>query len=251
MNITCLASSSAGNCYLIKTDSDAFLLEAGIKRHQIVSNLMRQKTPMTITRLSGVAVTHHHGDHARSAAELGSYNIPIFASPETLKLAQVKSHQYPIITVDGWSRIINIGQSLELTAFELEHNNSDGTACLGNYGYILYDKIANERLLFINDCKLVKWDFSKSKFDYIMIECNHNDELLDRKDIQIVRTAQSHMSLATCKLTLSKMDLSNTQAIYLMHMSDGNCDQNRCLKEVMELTGKPTYACLKDGGFSE
>jgi hypothetical protein len=46
------------------------------------------------------------------------------------------------------------------------------------------------------------------------------------------------------------MNLSKTKAIYLMHLSDSNSDQERMIKEVQELTGKPTYVCLKDGGVA-
>jgi hypothetical protein len=58
------------------------------------------------------------------------------------------------------------------------------------------------------------------------------------------------MSLYATLKTLKSMNLKNTEKIYLMHMSDGYSDQERMVKEVEKATGVPTYACLRDGGFS-
>ena len=35
--------------------------------------------------------------------------------------------------------------------------------------------------------------------------------------------------------------MSKVEAIFLLHLSDGNSDAERFKREVMELTGKPTY----------
>jgi hypothetical protein len=34
-----------------------------------------------------------------------------------------------------------------------------------------------------------------------------------------------------------------------MHLSDGYSDQEKMMNEVQAATGKPTYVCLKNGGF--
>jgi len=92
--------------------------------------------------------------------------------------------------------------------------------------------------------------------DYVMIECNHNNELLNTNDWRIVRTAQAHQSLETVITELKKFNLEKTKAIYLMHLSvphgesAGNADEKLMVKSIQEISGIPVYACLQDGGFS-
>ncbi len=236
MNINCLASSSAGNCYLITNTKTTLILEAGIRFKEIKNKLLDHG--IILTRVNAVAVTHSHGDHSMAAQEMSLF-APILASKETLDEANVRRNRYEL-TPWEW---VNI-RTMRIQAFEVDHD------CPGAYGFIVEDLETEERLLFINDTKLVRWDFSKHYFDYIMIECNHVDDILDLKENRTKRTAEAHMSLRTTKLTLERMNLANVKAIYLMHLSDGNSDQARMIHEVKAATGKPTYACLKNGGVA-
>jgi phosphoribosyl 1,2-cyclic phosphodiesterase len=237
MEIICLASSSSGNSYLVKNDDTILLLEAGIQYQEIVHKL--NSLGINITRVKAVAVTHEHGDHARSAAKLSEF-MPVIASSDTLaKISGLKS-KWPI---KEWQDIAHVG-SMWITGFYVDHDTP------GAMGFIVYDQMNDEKLLFVNDTKFIRYNFSAQLFDYIYIECNYNEEIISLKDVRTRRTANSHMSLETVKKTLLKMNLTQTRGIYLMHLSDGNSDQNRMIKEVMESTGIPTYACLKNGGFA-
>jgi len=239
MKIDCLASSSAGNCYMIQNEHTRLMVECGLPMKPIRTRLLHLSPPVLFSTIDACLVTHQHGDHARSIQEMSTY-CPIIASQDTLKACKVHGSKWPM---KEWE-IAHV-KSFIVQPFAVDHD------CEGAYGFIILDKETGESVLFINDTKLVKYDFFKYQFDYIMIECNHNDELLDTGDYRIVRTAQSHTSLETTLLTLSKMDMTKVKMIYLMHMSDGNSDQERCVREVKMLTGRPTTACLKDGGVSE
>lgn len=245
MKIICLASGSSGNCHIIKSENTILMIEAGISMKTISQRLFNLDPHILLTDINAVVVTHQHGDHARAALEMSVFS-PIIASPETLSKCKIKNHMLPVFP---WQKNIRVGD-LQIIPFDVDHD------CAGAYGYIIHDTITDERLLFVNDTKYIKYDFSQYKFDYLMIECNHNDELLDTGDYRIVRTAQSHQSLETVVAELKKFDLSNTKAIYLMHLSvphgasAGNSDEPRMIREVQEITGRPVYACQANGGFS-
>ena len=53
------------------------------------------------------------------------------------------------------------------------------------------------------------------------------------------------MELETTKGILRVNDLTNTQNIVLIHLSDGNSDETRFVREIAGLTGKPTIAAKK------
>jgi phosphoribosyl 1,2-cyclic phosphodiesterase len=232
VDIITLASSSNGNCYIIKSHNQALMVEAGLPAKEIHRRLF--KNQIDFAEIMAVVVTHSHGDHAIAALDL-SASLPILASYETLKACGIKRNGYAMREWDP----VNIG-AFTVTSFSVDHD------CDGAVGFIIETK--DERLLFINDTKLVKWDFSGFDFDHVMIECNHCDDVLNLKDERTRRVAQSHMSLESTKLTLKKMNLQRTPAVYLMHLSTGNADEKRMIHEVQQAIGVPTYACQRDGG---
>lgn len=62
------SSGSSGNCYLIKSESTAVLVDAGISRKKIYEGLERTGTP--IEQLTALLITHEHSDHTKSIRTL-------------------------------------------------------------------------------------------------------------------------------------------------------------------------------------
>jgi len=147
-------------------------------------------------------------------------------------------YQHLVLKTD---KPIDIG-TFKIWAFELNHD-------VPAYGFIIKDTTTSDKLLFINDTEYVRWDFKDAKSNEIMIECNHNYELINKIEPYRARSIKSHMELGATIKTLKKMNLSATNNIYLMHLSDGYSDQELMMTEVQKATGKPTYICLKNGGF--
>ena len=58
------ASGSSGNCYLIKNQRSAILIDAGISGKKIFQGLEETGTPFEA--VSAVLVTHEHIDHVKS-----------------------------------------------------------------------------------------------------------------------------------------------------------------------------------------
>ena len=58
------ASGSSGNCYVVKDEKTAILIDAGISGKRILEGLRDTETP--VDRVAAVLVTHEHTDHIRS-----------------------------------------------------------------------------------------------------------------------------------------------------------------------------------------
>lgn len=58
------ASGSSGNCYLVKNDSGALLIDAGISGKKIFTGL--EETGTSYEDVLGILITHEHTDHIRS-----------------------------------------------------------------------------------------------------------------------------------------------------------------------------------------
>ena len=122
--------------------------------------------------------------------------------------------------------------------FELNHD-------VFNLGFLLANQ-EGEKLLYASDTSYIRYRFQG--LTHIMIEANYSLDIL-RANVEAGsvpatlknRLLKSHFSLENVKEFLKANDLGKVQEIWLLHMSNGNSDSERFKREVMELTGKPTY----------
>lgn len=232
MEIINLASSSAGNCYIIKEQGRCFMIEAGISVGLIRSRLFKAR--IALNQIEGVAVSHSHGDHACSAKWMSQFANIYMSADNDLML----DNRFPMTE---WQRY-KVSDTFGIIGFPLPHD------CKGTFGFLIDCK--GKLILFVPDTPYLPFRFNMP-IDTIMIECNYNEEVIDRMDARTKRTAQSHMSLFATIKALEGINKDKTETIYLMHLSDGNSDQRKMIDAVQRKFGIPTYACLKEGGFSE
>jgi phosphoribosyl 1,2-cyclic phosphodiesterase len=234
MNVYCLASSSKGNSYIIQNDTTTLLVEAGLDFNTTRSRL----TSLNIktSDIDAILITHKHGDHLNKKT-VSRFNVPVISNDDVINSID---HNLKWLAAPFARLII---KDIKIIPFELDHD-------VKSYGYIIEDMNSGNKLLFINDTEFVRWNFEAYNFKTIMIECNHMHDLI--KDIPVYRqrSIKSHMSLYATIKTLKSLNLSATESIYLMHLSDGYSNQEIMKKEVEKATGIPTYVCGKNGGYS-
>ena len=79
-----LFSSSKGNSTYIASDRTCILIDAGVGKKQLTDEL--KHAGADAKELSGIVVTHEHGDHIKSVGSLSrAYNLPVYANEETWK----------------------------------------------------------------------------------------------------------------------------------------------------------------------
>lgn len=235
MEIKSLASSSKGNCYLISDGSSRLMVECGIPIDRV-----RDEIPLTC--LDGCLISHDHKDHCKYVKDIAPY-CDIYASPGTIAVLDLGAFKYrgnPLIP----GRLITI-KSFKVLAFQTKHDAADPV------GFLIYSTVTEETLFFATDTFYISQQFS-DKFDYIMIECNYQLELLEknlRRELVTVaaskRLLSSHMEFENVKNFLKKLDLEKTKKIYLLHLSNRNSNAEEMKKGIMELTGKPVEICAE------
>lgn len=234
MKITCLASSSAGNCYLVENNAgNKLLIEAGLPYSTIRKKLLM--VGVGINDLSACLVTHAHSDHSIGMKQLSDHLLT-YANRETVKLYGGKK----ATILNAWNKVYI--DDYIVTPFDLDHD-------VAAFGFIIED--SQERLLFVNDTKFIRWDLSTYEFDYIMIEANYNDELIDVTLDRNKRTLNSHLSLDTVISTLQTLKLDRLKEIYLLHLSDHNSNEELMFKKLSEATKKRILIANKNGGVKE
>jgi phosphoribosyl 1,2-cyclic phosphodiesterase len=211
------------------------MVECGLEYPKLRKALTTES--IDLMRVSGCLITHAHSDHCKGANVLSRF-ITVYASQETIDRLELSRYK-PLIE----AHVNVIHNEWKVIPFTVEHDIS------GAYGFII--KSNDHSLLFVNDTKLVEWNLSAFKFNTVMIECNYVDELIDMESIKSKRTINSHMALSTTIATLKALDLSKCEAIYLMHLSDGNSNERLMIDTVNKATGIKTYACGKWGNINE
>lgn len=229
IDIKVLASSSAGNCYLLNDGTSQIMLEAGIPLRQ-----MQKACGFTVTKSVGCLITYEHQDHSKAVNDLINLGIDCYMSEGTANAIQISNYKK-----------IKAGQqfnagSWKIIAFNTQHDAAEPL------GYLLLSQTTNEKLVFITDSYYVKYTFPD--LDYMLVECNYANDILDKNVEDGVihpnmakRVRRSHMSLDSCKDLLIANDLSKVKEIWLCHLSDNNSDAERFKKEIAAVSGRPVY----------
>jgi ribonuclease BN (tRNA processing enzyme) len=237
MKLHILGSNSLGNCYVLESASGSLIVEAGV-RFLEVKKALRFK----INGIVGAIISHHHNDHAKYIGELVASGVLVLASEETLAAKQLLGAPF--------TRVIRPLHGIKVSDFKimpiaLNHSNNDGSRC-ECLGFVI-DHPESGRILFVTDTMTL--DMIVPRMTHIMIEANYADDILTRNiengsvpPAMRPRLLKSHMEIGTTKLILQDNDLSDVNNIILIHLSDGNSDEQRFVKEITELTGKCVYA---------
>lgn len=221
-------SSSSGNNYVLIDGDSSIMLEAGLSPKKMAS------LGVKLSKIDALLITHEHGDHTKYAKDiLLSGRCDIWASEGTL------NH----LGIDRRSHVLKdrkeqkIGQ-WRVLPFKAIHDDEKVRA-REPLGFFIQSP-SGERLVFATDTNMIRGKFPK--VNYWLVECNHDVEMVRQSSYPKFlqdRIIKTHMSIDSCKEFFSRVDLSVTKQIYLLHLSDSNSDPSRFKNEIEEITGKP------------
>jgi len=161
--------------------------------------------------------------------------IDCYMSRGTAEALGISGHRINVIKTKQQFRI----GAWAILPFETQHDAQEPL------GFLLANQ-AGDKLLYATDTYYIRYKFHG--LTHIMVECNYSLDILNRnveagavpKELKN-RLLKSHFSLENVKRFLQANDLSKVEAIFLLHLSDGNSDAERFKREIQSLTGKPTY----------
>lgn len=230
MILRVLGSSSRGNCYLLQSEKtgEVLILEAGVKIATI-----KKALSFNVEKVVGCIITHEHGDHAKSAADLANAFIPVYMSEGTAKAKHLE-HVSTVHMVQPL-KAFSVG-SFDIMPFPTEHDAAQP------YGYLIKHPECG-CVLFATDTYYLRYRFPG--VTNIMIECNYSlDKLRDNMAKGLIdhkrynRTIKSHMSYQTCMETLMANDLTKVNNIVLIHLSADNSNADEFRKGIERVTHK-------------
>lgn len=227
IDILALGSSSSGNAYRITDGHTPLLLEAGIRYKDI-----QRALEFRMSEVAGCLITHEHGDHSKSAADVMRAGITVYTSAGTAAALALSGHRLrPIVSLQEFS----IG-TWTILPFGVEHDAAEPL------GFLLANR-DGDKLLFVTDTYFVRYRFQG--LTHIMVECNYSIKILNaniadgRVPVAMKkRLLRSHFGLEHVKEMLQANDLRKVEEIWLLHLSDTNSDEAVFKREIQELTGK-------------
>lgn len=226
--IKVIGTGSQGNCYLIQAnENEKLLVECGLPFKKILEGL-----DFNLKGVFSCLITHEHKDHCKASKDLLEKGISIYTNKETAINLGIISH-YRCYTTQN--ETFKIG-GFTITSFESNHTNNDNTKCPSQCFIIHHKDIG--KILFVTDTYYLKYKFKD--IDYMLVEANYTEDILDTLEEHRARIIKSHMSLETLKKSLITWDLTKTKKIVLIHLSSSNADPDRFRNEVQELTGIDT-----------
>lgn len=235
MILKILGSNSLGNCYILENKDEALIIEAGIKLVNV-----KKALEYNISKIAGCLVSHEHNDHAGYYMEYLSMGFPVL-SPGDVYRRKGYSVMPPFAKIVHPGHGYKVG-NFKVIPFEVQHD-------VPAFGYQV-DHPDMGRLVFLTDTFYCEYTFEN--VNHWLIEANYADDILDRNiadgrtpSSMRPRLLKSHMEIETTKGLLSANDLAETRNIVLIHLSDGNSDEQRFVDEIVKLTGKPVVAANK------
>lgn len=217
MYLKCLGSSSAGNCYLLTSNSgETLILDCGIPIKEIKKGLN-----WNIRNVVGCIVSHVHSDHSKSLNDFKSMGIPIIApylddNRKSMNMGEFTVKPFDLTTIDGrWT-----------------HTNANGEPC-PIFGFLITHKEMG-RMLYITDCEVVKWKFKD--INHILLGVNYDKDLIDRDNTgKANHVFRGHLSIDTACDFVKANYSDGLQNVIMCHLSAENADSDSFIEKMKKV----------------
>ncbi len=216
-----LASGSSGNCYLVKDNKTAILIDAGISGKRIFQGLEETGTSRDMVR--AIIVTHEHIDHVKS--------LPVVSRriPELSVYANASTWEAIERPVDELrKRIFVTGEEFSIgdfviKPFAISHDAAEPV------GFSIYN--GNRKISFCTDSGHITEEIFEEihDADLLLLEANHEKEMVlyGRYPYplkQRILSNEGHLSNVTAGQWLSRIvkRLPKRRRVLLGHLSREN-----------------------------
>ena len=217
-------SGSCGNCYYLKNDNEAILIDAGVGIRRIKRIITEYGIKMGIVK--AILITHDHADHVKNVGVISKeYNLDVYATEKVhtgiensyMIKQKIASNHKKTIAVEAPFQI----ESFEITPFALPHDASE------NMGYCIHCN--NEIFSIMTDVGAVTDNVKRfiKISNYLVIEANYDPEMLRvgrYPDIlkNRITSGTGHLSNFQAANALSECFHENLKNVWLCHLSEEN-----------------------------
>ena len=232
MRFEALASSSAGNAYVVSDKDTRILLECGVSHSKL-----QKLSGFKLSEFQACLVSHEHKDHAKSVQELIERGMAVYMSQGTAEALETDGTE-----LIGHMEQFNVG-SLDIVPFTTFHDAREPL------GFLIKSRVDGDVLAFATDTVNLRYKFPG--LNILAIEANYDKNILERCEKMPekvrYRISNAHMEIDTLCDYLRGLDLSRCREIHLLHLSDATSHEGHFINKVSRAVPKgiEITACKK------
>ena len=232
MRFEALASSSAGNAYVVSDQDTRILLECGVSHSKL-----QKLSGFKLSEFQACLVSHEHKDHAKAVAELIERGMAVYMSPGTAEVLETEG-----VELMEHMAQFHVG-SLDIVPFTTFHDAREPL------GFLVKSRVDGDVLAFATDTVNLRYQFPG--LNILAIEANYDKAILERCERMPekvrYRITNSHMEIDTLCDYLRTLDLTQCREIHLLHLSDATSHEGHFLNKVARAVPKgiEIVACKK------
>ena len=219
MRFASLGSGSEGNGLLVEVGDTRILMDCGFGLRDTITRLAR--LGVSPEQLSGVVVTHEHGDHISGVAKLARrFDIAVWLTHGTLR-AQAKAfaHIPKLNEIDAHTPFAI--DAIQVQPYPVPHDAAEPVQ------YVFSDGARRLGVLTDAGCSTPHIEATLSACDALVLECNHDSELLANGEYpyslkQRVGGRYGHLNNRQSAEILANLDASRLQHLIAAHLSHKN-----------------------------
>lgn len=219
MKFASLGSGSEGNALLVCNKQTSVLLDCGFGLNDSVQRLSR--LGVAAEQLSGIVVTHEHGDHIAGVARLArKYHLPVWLTHGTLR-SQFKAfeHVETLHEIDPQQAFPIL--DIEVSPYPVPHDANEPVQ------FVLGDGAVRLGVLTDAGCSTPHILAMLSGCEALVLECNHDTGMLMTGDYpyslkQRVAGRMGHLSNDQAADILARLDTVRLQHLIAAHISSKN-----------------------------
>jgi len=214
-----LGSGSEGNALLVAAGRTLVLMDCGFGLQDTILRMAR--LGVSPEQLSGIVVTHEHGDHIGGVARLArKFDLPVWLTHGTLRSQPKAFADIAQIHEIDPHRAYAIGD-IEVTPYPVPHDAAEPVQFVFSNGV--------RRLAVLTDagCSTAHIEQTLSGCHALVLECNHDSDMLMNSAYpsslkRRVGGRLGHLNNHEAAGILARLDVSNLQHLIAAHLSQKN-----------------------------
>jgi phosphoribosyl 1,2-cyclic phosphodiesterase len=250
MRFASLGSGSEGNALLVATGQTLVMMDCGFGLKD--ATIRMERLGVSPSQLSGIVVTHEHGDHISGVARLArKFNLPVWLTHGT-------SHSQPeafagvtqLHEIDP-HKVFAVGD-IEMTPYSVPHDAAEPVQ------FVFSDGVRRLGVLTDAGCSTAHIEQTLNGCHALVLECNHDSGMLMNGDYpyflkQRVGGRLGHLNNHDAAGILSRLDVSRLQHLVAAHLSRKNNTAKlavQALSGVMNCEADWVGVATQDEGFA-
>lgn len=219
MRFASLGSGSEGNALVVQAGRTCVLVDCGFTLVEAGARLAR--LGLAVDCISGIVVTHEHGDHIAGVARLARKRaIPVWLTHGTRQAQCDALAGLSSLTEINPHHSFDVGE-LQIQPYAVPHDAAEPVQ------YVFSDGAKRLGILTDAGCSTPHIEATLSGCDALVLECNHDPEMLANGDYpsslkQRVGGRFGHLSNTDAAALLAQLDNSRLQHIVAAHLSRKN-----------------------------